>query len=510
MSDQPGLIKPKAVQLSHTGTAQPRRTGGGRKLLVSLFIAGAAALVVALFVVAPRFVPPVPVDDGPGDATPAAASGAAASSNAAPATVAKPSGPPPFEALLRQQARSEAQDALARFVELEIELREALEVESWGADAYDSARDLAHAGDESFVGERYAQAIADYHAAADALEALIEDAHAHFDAALASALEALAARDPGQAAAALAQARLVQPEDPKLKRAEERAGNLPEIVTLFRQAHNQELAGQWDAALQTYARIRALDPETRGLDPAMAHARAQRFAQRLQSLLSAAFAQLADGRLDAAESSFRQVLAMQPQNGPALGGLQQIAEQGLVNEIERLQRQASSAAAKEDWPAAARAFAAILALDANIQFARAGLARAREQAAALQALHEIAAQAQSLSSDQRYAGAQDTLNRAKELEPRGPTLAAKIAEVDALLRFYAHPLEVVLRSDNATEVLLSNVGPLGRFSEKRLSLRPGAYTLIGSRDGCRDVRTTITVRSEMAPVDIRCLEVLAR
>ena len=80
---------------------------------------------------------------------------------------------------------------------------------------------------------------------------------------------------------------------------------------------------------------------------------------------------MADGRLDAAESSFKQALAIAPQNGPALGGLQQIAEQGLVREIERLQRLAVSAQANEDWPAAASAFEAILALDANIQFARA-------------------------------------------------------------------------------------------------------------------------------------------
>ena len=420
MSDQPDLIKPKAVRLSHTGTAQIRRAGGRRKLLVSLFLAGAAALVVALFVVAPRFAPPVPMDNGPRNETPAAAGGTAVSSNAAPAAVAKNSGPPPFEALLRQQARAEAQDALARFVELEIELRDALKVESWGAETYESAKDLAHAGDESFVGERYAQAIANYHAAADALEALIEDGHNHFDTALASALEALDARDPGQAEASLAQARLVKPEDPKLKRAQERVGNLPEIVTLLRQAHNQELAGQWHAALQIYARIRALDPETRGLDPALAEARAQRSAQRLQSLLSAGFARLADGRLDAAKSSFKQALAIEPQNGPALGGLQQIAEQGLVREIEGLQRLAVSAQAKEDWPAAASAFEAILALDANIQFARAGLVRSREQSATLQALNEIAAQAESLSSDQRYAAAQVTLNRAMGLEPRGP------------------------------------------------------------------------------------------
>jgi hypothetical protein len=47
---------------------------------------------------------------------------------------------------------------------------------------------------------------------------------------------------------------------------------------------------------------------------------------------------------------------------------------------------------------------------------------------------------------------------------------------------------------------------LGTFDEKQLTLRPGAYTVIGSRDGCRDVRTSILVRPDMQPVDIRCTE----
>ncbi len=504
MSDQPGLIKPKAVRLSHAGAARRHRQGLWGKLPVYLFLAAAAALVIALFTLAPRFVTPTATEDRDGPGTPAADTQAKP-----PAAVPKPAEPPPFQTLRRQQARAEAQEALARFVELEIELREAMRVAGWGTAAYDAAKNLAHAGDESFVQERYDRAISEYIAAAEALQTLLEAGHSRFETALAGALAAIDARDAAKAEASLAGARLVKPDDPELRRAEARAHSLPQIVNLFRQAHNQELAGQWDDVLSTYAQVRALDPRTPGLDQAVGSARRQQAAQRLQSFLSAGFAQLAEGRLGAAESSFRQALAMDPHNGAAQGGLQQVAEQGLVREVERLRDEAAGAESDEDWPAAATAFAAILALDANIQFARTGLARARAQSATLRALNDIAAQAELLSSDSRYATAQQTLRRARGLEPRGPALAEKIAEVDRLLLLYARPVPVVLHSDNATEILLSNVGPLGKFLEKRLDLRPGAYTLIGSRDGCRDVRTTITVRSGMAPVDIRCLEVLA-
>ena len=509
MSNRPDLIRPKAVRLSHTGPARTRAPGRRRKLLLPLFLAGAAGLIAALFVLGPRLVTPIATGNGASGETPVASGRDEPAGTPRPA-VSKPNEPPPFEALRQQQARTEAQDELSRFVELEIELRDAMQVESWGAAAYADARERAHGGDESFVTERYEPAIAGYRAAADSLEALIEEGHARFDTALAAALKAINARETAAAEAALADARLVKPEHPELNRAQARARSLPEIITLFREAHNQELAGQWGKALGTYGRIRTLDPKTPDLDPAVATARERQAAQRLQSFLSAGFAQLADGRLEDAESSFRKALAMDPQNGAALGGLQQIAEQGLVRSVERLRQRAADAESREDWVAAAQAFEEVLALDANIQFARSGLAGARAQVDTLKALHEVAARPDSLSSEVIYAAANASLDRARGLESRGPALAGKIAEVDALLRFYAQSVPVVLQSDNATEVLLSNVGPLGRFYEKRLHLRPGAYTLVGSRDGCRDVRTTITVRNEMEPVDIRCLEVLAR
>ena len=67
---------------------------------------------------------------------------------------------------------------------------------------------------------------------------------------------------------------------------------------------------------------------------------------------------------------------------------------------------------------------------------------------------------------------------------------------------------MTLISDNAIEISLSNVGNLGQLSERTLTLRPGTYTLRGSKDGCRDIYTEITVLPGIAPIEVFCAEVL--
>lgn len=500
MPDQPDVIKPKTVPLSHAGPKRPGRRAEPPKLALLAFSAAAIGLVVALFTLAPRWLAPVSkAPDPPSGAAPPAP---------APKPAAAGEQLPPFQALRREQARREAQDQLARFVELELQLRESMQVDSWGAAAYAAAKDLAQESDDAFVAERYVEAIDGYQAAGDALAALIEKGRSRFREALAKGIEAIDERAPDAAQAWLEQASAILPEDPDLARAQTRAASLSAIIELLRTALNHELAERWEDALDVYQRIRTLDPQTPGLDGALAAARQNRAKQRLRSFLSAGFAALDQGALDRAETAFRQALAIAPSNDVALGGLQQLAEQRLLAQVAQLRRQAQRQADTEDWAAASDSYRAILALDENIQFARSGLGNAQAQVETQSMLKRIAAIPEELSSDRRYADALAALQRAKALEPRGPKLARSIGEVEALLQAYATPVPVLLQSDNATEVLLSNVGSLGRFSEKRLNLRPGAYILIGSRDGCRDVRARITVQAEMAPVDIRCQEVL--
>ena len=70
------------------------------------------------------------------------------------------------------------------------------------------------------------------------------------------------------------------------------------------------------------------------------------------------------------------------------------------------------------------------------------------------------------------------------------------------------PLRVELVSDGLTEVVIYRVGRLGTFERRRLELRPGRYTVVGTRDGYRDVRLELAIVAgeEPEPLVVRCEE----
>ena len=512
MSDQFSPIRPKQVPLSHGAPETRSVTGRGASLLTwGLGVALAAGLLVVVFYVVPawlkaaaRQTPPAPAVTA-GEPRPAGAAevpGQSATNDDSADAL------PPFQQLQRQQARDKAQKELAKFVELQIELEENMQVGAWGAQTYDEAKTLAAAGDEQFVREQFEESVASYQAATGKLSALIERGRSLLEESLRKGAAALTARDQARADEAYALAETIAPDDPRVAAGKARAALLPEVSSLMRQGRNHELADDWPAAAATYEQVEALDPATSGLPEAKERVAEGRQRARVQALLSQGFNHLDAERFDAARKAFRDALALEPGNAVAEGGLEQVTKRSDVALINSLKTQADQAAAEERWEDAAALYDRVLEVDATIQFAQAGRARAGEQQRVAAALTRIVDSPDRLSSDRLYREARAILARAEELEPRGRRLASRIEDVRTILDTYANPVAVILRSDNRTEVTVSTVGTLGSFEEKRLELRPGAYTVIGSSDGCRDVREQIVVRPNMNPVDIRCVETL--
>jgi hypothetical protein len=69
-------------------------------------------------------------------------------------------------------------------------------------------------------------------------------------------------------------------------------------------------------------------------------------------------------------------------------------------------------------------------------------------------------------------------------------------------------VRVSLVSDSLTQVAIPGVGTFGSFSQRDVQLRPGHYTVIGTRDGYRDVQREITVSpgQENQTVKVSCDE----
>jgi hypothetical protein len=165
---------------------------------------------------------------------------------------------------------------------------------------------------------------------------------------------------------------------------------------------------------------------------------------------------------------------------------------------------------KEEWAAALAEYQAALAVDPHVTFALEGRARAAGRVALSDGLDFHGRNASRLSTEAVAREAEALLERAREVPAPGPRLRAQVAVLEAALAGARTPVAVVLESDGLTEVAVSRVGRLGTLKRRSLELRPGEYTVTGSRRGYRDVRKRLTVSPGATPptVVVRCEEAL--
>lgn len=494
-------IQPRSAPLSHLSEEQPRASFFAsidwRNLAVG-------AIVIAVIIIALSWRPAVevaiPASSGPGSEK---TSTGAQPSKQDPALA-------PFAATQRERARAKAQDALAAFVERQIELEDSMQVETWGADELRAAMALAQKGDAYFLAEEFDASIEAYKQAANELASILQLGHERIAERLKAAEAAVNERDVGLAQSHLRDALIIKPDDPTVQALAHRIEILPQVITALRDAKNHELGGRFDAALEVYQQIAEMDPATEGLSALRQQAQAGLAANDLNAFISEGFSALDTGRFNAARTAFRKALQLDPNNAIAKGGLQQVDKSNDLALIASARNTAEQAMREENWSGAIDAYQRVIDIDSNIRFAIDGKAQAEAHQKSRDLLTRIASEPQKLASEKLYLEAGTILERARSLQYAGPELNKLTDQVAGLLVQYRDPVDVVLVSDNATEIILSNVGRLGAFDRKTVSLRPGQYTIRGSQRGCKDIYLTVDVLPGIEPLDLSCPERISR
>ncbi|MCC7257700.1 MAG: serine/threonine protein kinase [Gammaproteobacteria bacterium] len=491
----PDLIRPlDRARVANEAAALPRLRRERHGLPGGVVAAALGALVlVALAVVfyLPRWVeergPVVRIAPAPGASPPPVA--------AAPETPAAP--------VVPQAALDEA---LGEFLRAD-EAARAVHAERWAGPDWTRLREVAAAADTAYRQRDAAAALTGYREAARLARALESRAPAVRDEALQAGAAALAAGDQPGAIAQYERALAVSSDHAGAARGLERARQLDRLLALMAEAGAAEAAGDRTAALVLYRKAATLDPAWPAASEAVARLGAAAARDTYETAMARGLAAQTAGDLAGARAAFAAALAARPGDEAAMTAAAQVqTEQRLAGLASKL-AQARALEQAERWAEALAQYESVLAEDAGLADAQAGRERARARADLDQRLRRELGNADRFNDDAVLAGARGVLAAARAVPDPGPVLVRQAAELDALLAAAVVPVTVAFESDGLTQVTLFKVSRLGAFTSRTLSLRPGAYTAVGSRPGYRDVRRAFrVVPGGIAPVVVRCEE----
>jgi len=467
-----------------TVSAPPRseqRASERHLLAPSLLLAGLAALALGAFVGLPRIWP----------------------AGAHPQTGTAPSDAPAPAAASEDRLREQRAAFDARLAALD---ERAAGV--WGGADYAAAKrresealTAAEAGDASSALQSLAEA-----------QRLLDSVEGQAAKALALELQAgeraLAAGDPAAARQAFEYAHRIEPAEARADSGLKLAHSLEQALPLIADALHAESGKQYDRALHDYRQALALDTGNAraraGLERASAALRAESYARSI----GAGSAALDAGRLAEARAAFVQARKLKPGGAEATQGLARVAAASRSLEFAAARSTATALEAQERWAEAAHEYAAVLKRDPSVSFALQGRARAAARAELAERLQALIAHPQRLAAAEVRSEAYTLLTLARAQTPSGPQLRAQTAQLTRLLPEFDKPVHLALESDEATQVAIPRVGSFGTFARREIELKPGRYTVIGTRAGYRDVRRDVTISpgEDTQTISVRCVE----
>lgn len=413
----------------------------------------------------------------------------------------------PFEEAQRAKQRQEAQQVLASLLERQNAL-EAAEVMKWAAADYEAALEYARLGDESYRTQAFAQATEQYRRA-DSDLAAIQDASSRVLAdSLAMAQEALRAGDAASASEHFRLALVLAPSNAVAQAGLARAATLEDVLALLAQAEGLRATGQLQVALERVQQALALDGAHQATRELGASLRTEIADNTFTRIMSAGFAALQAETPDEASAQFERALALRPNSTQAREALTQAQDKRAVQQITAHRQAAQDFEEREQWAQAVSEYEAALAIDANIVFAVQGLDYAQKRLQLDRLLQDAIEQPERLADTGVYEQAVQVYYTGRNIDPTGARLQAQLQSLEGLLSKAQVPVEVQLLSDQKTEVTVYQVGVLGQFEQRVLSLKPGKYVAVGTRVGYRDVRKEFEVGfdNRSAPVVVACTE----
>lgn len=392
-------------------------------------------------------------------------------------------------------ARNEAAEALEAFLTLKVQAQ-GENIGAWAGRGYQEVLDIEEAGDRYFSSGDYPQASREYNRAVIDLKILLDNKAALFESSLEEGYRFLSQENSEEALRSFAMALAINPDDQDALAGAQRAENLDAIRALYRSALELEQAGELFAAEDVLTELELLDKSYIPAQNLLARVRKNIEKQMVEQQMSSFFNHLENDDLKRAREALETIKKTQNGHPEVIQAEALLIEKEETVLVNNLKRRAEEQSGKEQWQEALASYQQILAIAPDLLFAVNGRDQANKRIELDQALEKSLSQPHRLQEDAQLETAGRLLSYARQFSPGGDRLDNQIEELDRLVNRASTAVPVVMRSDNMTDVVIYHVGKMGSFFSKEIVLKPGKYTVVGSRKGFRDIRTVIEVVPE--------------
>lgn len=403
------------------------------------------------------------------------------------------------------QAQSEAEALLVKLVELESTLQKHA-VEKWAQEDFAQGSELGRLGDENLRKKNFITAAEKYSLAIATYESLVERIEPTLEQALTSGELALSEGDKPTAITQFELAIAIAPNNERAQNGILRSETIEELFVLLQRGSRLESHNQLQQAKTTYQEAIVLDPLSTEAQSSLARVEAKISNIEYSQLVASAYSSLQNRQYADARAGFIAAGQISPDSKEHKTGLLKVASAERNERIDNLLVEANHFEEGQRWVQAASSYQKILDLNKNHTAAQQGLTAAKAKADLLVGLQTVISAADQLHRNEVLTTADNLLAEVNKQTPVGSIIEQQAEELRALVRKATTPLPVMIESDENTQVTIFKVARLGTFRRREVQLKPGPYTIVGTRAGYQDVRKTfvMTADNPLTTIAIRC------
>ncbi len=336
---------------------------------------------------------------------------------------------------------------------------------------------------DKFTAASYTAALAQIEQARDMAENLIQAASDEFQQAMTDAMLAFQEDDYDGARFNIDKALLLDQNSADAKELAVRVDRLGEIIPLLDAATVARVENNQEKELDIIEQILSLDPERQQEQIRKQALLEQLSLQRYQQHIANAYSAVNNKDITSARKHLENARKIYPARSEikdVSSVLQQLQQQ---LRFERYYSHAKDAIAEDDWLEAKAALSLALKEKPNNRELQ-DLIRQTNKVLSLQSAIEKYINSPYRLADSNVNGsARSTLQQARPYRDASLKLDTGANQLQALLENMNRDIEVVVKSDNKTNVLVRGVGIVGLTESKSIQLKPGQYKFEGKREG---------------------------